>query len=73
VSIKQQKILLGEDLYLKTANIENLGIPRRCGMFNIKDNKRDKVIKIIKGQSSKNYLTKISHTFPTRDAMLLSS
>jgi len=39
---------------------EDLGIPRRCGMFDIKNNKRDnkgnKVIKIIKGQSNKNYV-----------------
>jgi len=43
---------LGEDLYLKSHVVgryifEDLGIPRRCGTFNIKDNKRDKVIKII--------------------------
>jgi len=38
-------------------------------MFNIKDNKRDKVIKIIKGQSNKNYLIEISHTFPDKGLM----
>jgi len=51
-----------------------MGIPRCCGMFNIKDNKRDnernnernEVIKIIIGQSNKNYF--ISHTQGPCDA-----
>jgi len=38
-------------------------------MFNLKDNKMDKIIKIIKGQSNKSYLTEISYTFPTRNSM----
>jgi len=47
-------ISFGEDLYLKRDVMlsddifEKLWV--RCGMFNIKDNKRDKVINIIKGQ-----------------------